>query len=185
MDSYDVALDAEFLKRLRHFVGRRVPSPADADDVLQDVLVKLLRKGGSVPAEAVRAWLFTVARHEIHDRWRTRGRTSGPVPEVPARDEEDDDTIAYLSRCMAPMLASLPPEDRDLLQRVDVLGASQAEVARSAGLPLSTVKSRVQRARARLRDVLEGCCRVERDRRGTPIDYERRAECPSPCDPAR
>lgn len=183
MDSYDLALDAEFLARLRHFVRRRVPSQTDADDVLQDVLVKLLRKGGSVPAASVRAWLFTVARNEIHDRWRARRTVDAAPTHEPSSAEEDREAIAYLSSCMRPMLASLGSEDRELLERIDVLGESQAEMARAAGLPLSTLKSRVQRARARLLDVLEGCCRVELDRRGRPIDYTRRPGRPSPCEP--
>ncbi|MGE3165465.1 MAG: sigma factor-like helix-turn-helix DNA-binding protein [Planctomycetota bacterium] len=80
------------------------------------------------------------------------------------------------------MLERLDREDRIVLQRVDMLGESQAEIARELGMSMSGLKSRVQRARQRLRAQLEDCCAVERDRSGRPVDYRRRPDRPSPCD---
>jgi RNA polymerase sigma factor (sigma-70 family) len=64
------SLAAEFLARLRAFVRRRVRSDADADDVVQDVTYKLVRQGDG--KGSVHSWLFTVARHAIIDRHRSR-----------------------------------------------------------------------------------------------------------------
>jgi RNA polymerase sigma-70 factor (ECF subfamily) len=83
---------------------------------------------------------------------------------------------------MEPMLMLLSSDDRMILQRIDMLGESQAEVARELGMSISGLKSRVQRARQRLRAQLEGCCAVERDRTGQPTDYQRRPDRPCPCD---
>jgi RNA polymerase sigma-70 factor, ECF subfamily len=163
----------EFLDRLRAFVRRRVRNDADADDVLQDVAYKLVRQGDI--RGSVHSWLFTVARHAIIDRRRARRSTASleDTPE-PSREGEEDSSGTELSRCLEPMLAGMSKEDRSLLVRVDREGESQSRVARELRVPMSTLKSRVQRARARLRKRLEECCFIELDSRGYPLDYKRR-----------
>lgn len=176
-------LSTEFLARLRAFVRRRVRTEHDADDVVQDVLTKLIAHDAAVQNESIYAWLFTTARHAIIDRARKQ-RNDEPLPgdeTIASEIAEDVSTTTELARCMEPMLASLDADDRALLQRVDMLGESQADIAREMGLSMSGLKSRVQRARGRLRNVLEECCAVERDRLGAPLDYQRRPDRQCPC----
>ncbi|HVK15165.1 MAG TPA: sigma-70 family RNA polymerase sigma factor [Gemmataceae bacterium] len=176
-------LTAEFVGRLRAFVRRRVRGDADADDVVQDVLAKLVTKGETVPAGSVHAWLFTVARRAVIDRFRT----AKPAAELPAEvaapgfGPDDRTAAADLARCLDPMMAGLRDEERDILARVDMAGESQAAIARELGVSVSAVKSRVQRARARLRATLDACCAVEHDRRGEPIEFARRDNQACPC----
>jgi RNA polymerase sigma-70 factor (ECF subfamily) len=177
-------LDEEFLARLLAFIRRRVAGDADADDILQDVLVKLVERGAQVREESVPAWLFTVARRAIVDRYRARP-SDVPLPAgaadawaAPAISAEDEVTAAReLSRCLAPFLDELAEEERALLLRVDVEGESQAEIARSLGASPSTVKSRVQRARARVLERLTRCCAIALDGRGLPQEYRRIEGC--------
>lgn len=200
----DAALTAEFLSRLRGFVQRRVRSEHDAEDIVQDVLTKLVQHDDAIDVRTVESWMFTVARRTIIDRSRRTtparfadvdsvGSIDHPVePSLdsakrpctdPVMEYGTDATVAAeLARCMEPMLEALPSEDRALLARVDMLGDSQAEVARELGMSLSGLKSRVQRARARLRALLHDCCLVERDRLGQPAEYARRPDRPCPCD---
>jgi RNA polymerase sigma-70 factor, ECF subfamily len=176
-------LTAEFLTRLRAFVRRRVGRDEDADDVVQDVLAKLVTKGEAVPDEAVHAWLFTVARRAAIDRFRTRKEFAEMSAEATAPELGPDDgtAAAELARCLDPMLARLRDEEKEILSRVDMGGESQAAIARELGVSVSAVKSRVQRARARLRAALETCCAVERDRRGELLEYTRRDNQSCPC----
>lgn len=173
--------------RLRTFVARRAPPWIDADDVVQDVLTRLLERADGVSPASIDAWALTSARNAIVDQVRRR-RPSGLEDEgsvVAADDATTDMDLADLARCMRPMLDRLGEEDRSLLERVDAGGASQADVARELGVPLSTMKSRVQRARRRLRAIMERCCEVELDARGAPIDARRRdscGECPGTSD---
>jgi RNA polymerase sigma-70 factor (ECF subfamily) len=178
----------ELLARLRRFVRSRVPTEPDAEDVAQDVLVRLLEKGAGVPPESVASWLFAVARSRIVDRWRDpRARTRVDLADVASivEADRDDEVVAYLSGCMEPMLASMSEQDRTLLRRVDAEGGSQADLVREMRVSPSTVKSRVQRARRRLRTTLERCCAVEQDRRGSPVAYRRRADRSCPCESSR
>jgi RNA polymerase sigma-70 factor, ECF subfamily len=179
------SVSAEFLARLRAFIRSRVRTEADAEDLVQDVLYKLFRQGEHAIKGSIHAWLFTVARHAIIDSHRAR-RSTAPIDSVPEPSValEARSAGSELARCLAPMLLSMAKEDRSLLIRVDGNGEAQADVARELGLPLSTVKSRVQRARARLRRRLEGCCSIELDSRGHPHDYKRRRGRSCPCDPS-
>jgi RNA polymerase sigma-70 factor (ECF subfamily) len=182
-----VPLTQEFLDRLRSFVRRRVPRDVDADDIVQEVLAKLVAKGGEVQSGSVHAWLFTVARRAIIDHFRTRRGHDQLPEEVSGEDPESCDGTAAseLALCLEPMLVSLGEADRSILSRVDMAGESQATIARELGLSPSAVKSRVQRARSRLLAVLDACCAVERDCRGAPVDYTRSPDRDCPCSPGQ
>ena len=170
--------------RLRVYVSRRV-NPGDSDDVVQSVMVKLLERRGEIDAESVRAWLFTVTRNAVAEYYRQHRPSIdldsfGDVAETDDTDPADR-TIGRLSDCLDPMLRMLPDADADLLRRVDLQGEAQTELAPALGIPLSTLKSRVQRARTKLRSAFDACCAIDLNRNGAPIDYERRAGCPPAC----
>ena len=174
----------ELGERLRVYVARRV-NPGDADDVVQSVMVKLLERRAEIDAASVRAWLFTVTRNAVAEYYRQR-RPSIDLEgfdDVPARDTDPAErTIGDLSDRLDPMLRTLPESDADLLRRVDLHGDAQTELASSHGIPLSTLKSRVQRARTKLRAAFDACCAIDLGRNGAPIGFERRTECAPACD---
>jgi RNA polymerase sigma-70 factor (ECF subfamily) len=159
--------------RLRDFVGRRVPAGVDPEDVVQDVLTRLLQHADDVPPGRVQAWALTAARNAIVDLLRKRRPGALDEGAVPAPVEDDSDALD-LARCLRPLLDLLDEDDRWILEQVDAGGRSQADLARELGVSPSTVKSRVQRARQRLRGIIERCCELELDSRGTPIDARRR-----------
>jgi RNA polymerase sigma-70 factor, ECF subfamily len=170
--------------RLRMYVSRRV-NPGDADDVVQSVMVKLLERRAEIDAHSVRAWLFTVTRNAVAEHYRQRRPaidldTFGDIPEADAADPADR-TIGDLSDCLDPMLRMLSQSDADLLRRIDLKGEAQTGLAASLGVPLSTLKSRVQRARTRLRSAFDVCCSIDLSRNGAPIGFERGAACTPAC----
>lgn len=175
----------ELGERLRVYVARRV-NPGDADDVVQSVMVKLLERRAEIDADSVRAWLFTVTRNAVAEYYRQQRPavdldTFGDLPEAPAADPADR-TIGDLSDCLAPMLRMLSPSDAEVLRRIDLAGEAQTELAAALGVPLSTLKSRVQRARTRLRAAFDACCAIDVSRSGAPIAFERSAACAPACD---
>ncbi len=162
--------------RLRGFVARRAPAGVDPEDVVQDVLARMVERASDVPPGRVQAWALTTARHAIVDLLRRRRPAPLDEAAVPAPEEDLDATD--LAGCLRPMLDLLDDDDRWILEQVDAGGRSQADLARELGVPASTVKSRVQRARQRLRALLERCCEIELDARGAPIDARRRDRGP-------
>jgi RNA polymerase sigma-70 factor (ECF subfamily) len=88
--------------------------------------------------------------------------TSGDLPNAATRE---------LAQCLLPLLNDLPPAARDALTRVDLDGQTHQQAADQLGISLSGMKSRVQRARRQLRDLLTGCCQVYLDPAGAVSDY--------------
>jgi RNA polymerase sigma-70 factor (ECF subfamily) len=181
----------EFHDRLRAFVSRRVPQSADVEDVLQEVFMRVHRGIGSIQQrDRLPAWVFQIARNAIIDHYRSGAVHAETAPEeidtpAPIADGEDLQGLAELSTCMEPMIAALPESYRDAIRSTELDGLTQGEAARRAGLGLSGMKSRVQRARRQLKTMLEECCRIELDRRGGIVDYSVRDAAKSPCGPCR
>jgi len=175
------APELEFRTRLASWIARRVRSRVDAEDVLQTVLLRLHEADAGAAPASTPAWLRSVARRAIVDLHRARARApAGLAQELePAAPEPEE--RSELAGCLAPLLAGLDPDERELLERVDVLGASQRELARELGLSESGLKSRVQRARGRLRQALLASCVVERDTQGRPSGA---ASCRGACAPS-
>jgi len=165
-------------RRVRRFIGRRVNDTHAADDIAQDVMLKLRSEVGSMPPEdRLPAWTVTVARNAIVDYYRARAvRNHADVADVePAADapEDDRDAARDLTPCLLRMVEQLPEPYREAIILADFEGLSQQEVADRVGVSLSGAKSRVQRARRQLRDMLQDCCDIERDGRGNVVDFER------------
>jgi RNA polymerase sigma-70 factor (ECF subfamily) len=164
--------------RVRRFVGSRVRDPATADDLAQDVMLKVQANLGSLPPEEkLPAWVLAVARNAVIDHYRARAiRDHADVadvePVVDADEAERQNGLRDLTPCLLRMVEQLPEPYRAAMRMADFEGLSQQEVADRAGITLSGAKSRVQRARQMLREMVEDCCRIERDGRGNAFDFE-------------
>jgi RNA polymerase sigma-70 factor (ECF subfamily) len=172
----------EVAGRLRPFVARRVDA-ADVDDVLQDVFVRMQRGlGGLRDDERFTAWLFQIARSAIAEHGRARARHplagDAAAPEPAAEPVEDDrDAARALSGCVAAFVARLPSPYREAVTLVELEGLTAREAAELAGVSVSGMKSRVQRGRARLRELFEECCEIALDARGKVTEFAARQSC--------
>jgi len=151
---------------LRRFLHARLSDHALAEDLLQDVFLKALREGARFcDLDNTRAWLFRVTRNALTDYQRTH-KWHGDLPEDLPQVVEIDEPVVYLSRCLPIALKSLNKEDRDIIEQCDLEGMEQQEYAKLKGLGLSAAKSRVQRARRRLKVELDEACNVIYDDQG-------------------
>lgn len=170
---------ARFEGELRRFVARRVPGP-DAEDVLQDALLRVhLGVGALRSAEHLAPWVYRVARSAIIDHHR-RARPTDPLGEDEAEElpeEPSEDTRELLARCVAPFLEQLPADQAEALRLTDLGGLTQSEAAARLGVPLPTLKARVQRGRRKLHGEFEACCELVRDGRGAVIEAKPRCGC--------
>ena len=164
--------------RLRRFITSRVSDPHVAEDITQDVLLKVQTQLDAVPREdKLPAWVFAVARNAVIDHYRARAISdhadiADVQPVAEAGGLEQQTAIRELAPCLLRMVEILPEPYRAAMKMADFEGLSQQEIADRAGISLSGAKSRVQRARQQLRDMLLDCCKVERDARGNVMDYE-------------
>jgi RNA polymerase sigma-70 factor (ECF subfamily) len=171
---------------LRPFVQRRVGVPADADDVLQEIFVRVQRGLADLrDDQRFGPWLFAIARTAIADHHRRAPRI---VTATLSGDEAPNENVdgglveQELAKYVAPFVAALPSPYREAITLTELEGLSQKEAASMMGVSLSAMKSRVQRGRARLRDLFDACCKIALDARGRVIACEPRADRPVHCD---
>lgn len=175
----------EMLPRLRKFVRRRIADPDRADDLVAEVLLRIHQNVASLDdQELLPNWVFRIARNAVIDEYRRAGRSreqlTSALPEQSTEQSIDQDETAAvreLSACLRPMLNGLPAEQRAAVEMVDLDGMTQADAAQRAGVSLSGMKSRVQRGRRRLAELLGQCCALTLDGRGVPMDYEPPPSC--------
>lgn len=188
------AVWSTFSDRLRAFLATRLPRPEDADDVLQDTMVRIVRHRDDVlAATSISGWVWSAARSALADSHRRAARRPetlvGEVRHQGVADgDEPDDVRAELAACVRPLLAGLHPTLAEALRLVDLDGMTQSRAATAVGISLPAMKSRVQRGRRALADRLAECCAIDVDRRGRPMavgatDCGCEAACP-PSPPA-
>ncbi|KAB2910939.1 MAG: RNA polymerase sigma factor SigZ [Kofleriaceae bacterium] len=184
----------QFAAPLRSFVAKRAPREVEADDVLQDVFVRIQEQLPKLrEADRIDAWIFQIARNVVADAFRRRTRREAlddrtaaeGAPSPPTDDDRAAETA--LAGCLAPMIAQLPEPYREAIELTEIRGMTQADAARLVGISISGMKSRVQRGREHLKGIIGEFCRVETDVRGGVIECDPlREDCgasvrPSPC----
>ncbi len=174
-----------FRTRLRCYVSKRVPAE-DVDDVVGDVLVKLVRSREALEAASnLSAWILRVAANTVTDYYRTRSSEKAKrasldheyLLSMEKEGESSDTSTREISGCLTPFIQNLPAAYAETLILTDIGGMKQSEAARQLNVSLSAVKSRVQRGRAKLKQALLRCCELELDRRGGIINYRPRGSC--------
>jgi len=165
--------------RLCSFIRARVPDEDTAEDILQDVFVRIHAKAGTLrDMDKLESWVYQITRNAIIDYYRSRR----PVVELPEtlgerEDAYEDDLTTELATDVRELIEALPKPYRQALVLTYYEGLSQKELAKRLGISYSGAKSRVQRARQKVKDMLVTCCHFEFDRRGTIIDYYEHCCC--------
>jgi RNA polymerase sigma-70 factor (ECF subfamily) len=171
----------EFSNGLRQFILKRVPDESQAEDVLQDVFLKIHTRINTLrDQERLPAWVYQIARNTVYDFYRAQ-KVNLPLPLIPVMPHSpeyvSEDVVAELAPCVKEMVESLPTDYRDALILTEYEGLTQKELSEKLGLSFSGAKSRVQRARGKIRQMLLDCCHFEFDHAGRIIDYQPRCAC--------
>jgi len=163
-----------FSARLRAFIRSRVEDDDSAEDILQEVFLRIHTHLVAVQdVNRLESWLYQVCRNAIIDHYRRR-RAHVELAETLPDDfdlPEGPDAAEEIAASLGEVLAALPEPYRQALTLTDLEGLSQQELAVRLGISLSGAKSRVQRGRQKIRDALLTCCHFEFDRYGRVIDY--------------
>lgn len=168
MNQLDITnLWQNLVQPIRRFLQARLADQAAVEDLLQDIFLAAYLKSEQLQdSERSEAWLWQIARRKLIDHYRVRRETS-PLDEMQAAENNlQPPILAGFDACVRQMLDRLPSQDRWVLQRTAFEGISQQALSSELGLSFSGTKSRVQRARQKLRILFEQCCVVERDPAG-------------------
>ena len=159
MRAQDEAEIIACIPSLRRYARGLVSDREHADDLVQDTLERAWSRFSMWQRRGeIRAWMFGIMHNHFIDRLRAqRSRpedsAGDDLPDVSQRPLQTD---ALELRDLDRLLQRLPPEQREVLLLVGVEELSYQEVASVLGLPIGTVMSRLSRARARLREEMQG-----------------------------
>lgn len=154
--------EVDVLLRVATSMTRRT---VDAEDLVQETLLRAYRAIDRFDGAHPRAWLLTIMRNTEVNRHRRRRPsllhdpelTLGQLAAVPGAGNEDPEAVVVgetFDTVVAEAFAALPVRHRQVVQLVDLDGLTYQEAAEFLGVPVGTVMSRLHRARARMRDRL-------------------------------
>ena len=149
------------------FLAARVGSEAEAEDILQNVLLKALQRAGELQDDAkLTAWFYQLLRNAVVDYYRARGSTRRRHDALGEMVRALGDDIAsapqgwesQLCGCLAGVVDTLPPTHAELLRRVDLAGESVQDAATALKMTANNASVTLHRARKDLRTRLETFC---------------------------
>jgi RNA polymerase sigma-70 factor (ECF subfamily) len=158
------------------FIRKRVNDKDAAEDILQDVFVRIYSRIDTLENRSkLESWLYQITRNSIIDFYRSR-KPMKELPEWLAQPQasREETNRRELSSCLSPMIQQLPEKYRHAVQLSEIERKTQSEIAEKENISLSGAKSRVQRGRALLKTMLHDCCKVEINTMKQIVDYDKK-----------
>lgn len=160
------------------FIRQQIKDQSIADDLLQEVFLKTMESCiSSNDIRNIKSWIFQVTRNTIADYFRKQNKQFHEEDYINLNHLNSPDFQQILSDDVSDMISLLPKEYGIPLQWSDIDGIPQKEIADKLQISLPGAKSRVQRARKKLRELFFECCDVEFDAQGNIISCEIKDHC--------
>ncbi|MBB6460293.1 RNA polymerase sigma factor SigZ [Flammeovirga kamogawensis] len=169
----------QFKDELLGFIKSKVNDAALAEDILQEIFIKIHQKKNSLTNnQKLQSWVYQITRNAIIDHYRKKKNSNTDINalDLPQETEEDSASFVACTECVKPFILELPEIYKDVLLKVTYTKMSQKEYAENIGITYPTVKARIQRGREKLKTSFENCCKI--------IDgefIERKISCSSGC----
>ena len=157
--------------KLKAFILSRVHNETTADDILQEVFLKVHSKIDTLNDDTkIQSWIYQITRNAIIDHFRSIKKDIQKLPSLIENEEEsNDEFMEETLQDMARMMDDLPQKYCEALCLTELGAMSQKAYAENAGISYSGAKARVQRAKKMLKDMLMKCCHYQFDKYGTVI----------------
>jgi RNA polymerase sigma-70 factor (ECF subfamily) len=157
----------DFHHNLSGFVTASVPDKSEAQDIVQNIFLKLAQKPVHMDNDTnLRPYLFKVAKNAIIDHYRSSNKKLSTASSGVWETNQIESEYHLADCCLRPMIESLPDIYSQALILSDIEGIPQKELAKRLNLSYSGTKSRVQRAREMLRKAILDCCNYQFDKYG-------------------
>jgi RNA polymerase sigma-70 factor (ECF subfamily) len=174
-----------FNKDLYKFIFSRVKDNDAAKDILQDSFIKIQKNISSLKDEkSLKFWIYKITYNSIMDYFRSRSYDRNDFKDnynydYDINDENykldktnSDNKTSELAECIVPFINKLPDIYKEALTLTEFKNYSQLELAEHLGISYSGAKSRVQKAKVKLKELFEECCYISSDSYGNIIDYK-------------
>ena len=167
----------EYKSSLFGYIKKRVSDEDDAKDILQDVLLKSYQycsKGKTVLY--LKSWLYKITQNAIVDYHKKTNKTIAISFEV-VEENSEKSILGEASDYIKALLKLLPDEYAKPLYMSDIEGLDQKTIAANLKLTLTNTKSRIQRARVKLKERFLECCVVSFGESGEMVSFDIKPEC--------
>lgn len=184
MDTKFTTLWGEFSTPLKKFIGKRVANEHDTDDILQEVFARIYKNINTLKEEKkIHAWVYRITRNVIVDFYREKKSTvlTELTEDLIAEMDEDLSVNEEVSACVKAMINHLPEKYKEAIILTEYHNLTQKELSTRLGLSVSGAKSRVQRGREMIKNMILDCCTLEFDKNGSIIDYKYKSKGCNSC----
>ncbi|MCL4253604.1 MAG: RNA polymerase sigma factor SigZ [Anaerolineae bacterium] len=169
-----------YREQLYQFIMKRVGDSFVAEDITQDVLLRVYTHLDSLSShEKFLPWLYRIARNAIADYYR-RSHHESELPETLASAiaiEDEESAYTQLAPCLLALIQRLPSPYRMAIHYSELENLSQKGLAEKIGISLPGAKSRVQRGRKILKELLFQCCQIQLSMTGKLMDFQPNLNC--------
>jgi len=162
----------EFHKELRAFVVSKVGNTNDADDILQNAFIKIMKNIDKVnQAKNLRQYLYAIVRNTTIDHFRNKKEITAELEDQTEFSIQETDSLntTIADCCIKPFIKKLPDKYQEALLATEFQNVSQKELAEQLNISYSGAKSRVQRGREKLKELLVKCCALKSDSYGNLV----------------
>lgn len=166
-----------FHQELFNFINKRVKDKDAANDILQDVFIKIHLKLNTLSdKDKLTSWVYQITRNSVLDYFKKQKPQTSLTESLWEKEEEKSYNTEMIN-CLNPMITQLPQDFKEAIMETELGNLSQKEYAQKLGISYSGAKSRVQRARQQLHKLFNECCKVESDKYGNIIEHECQNNC--------
>ncbi|NMH89597.1 RNA polymerase sigma factor SigZ [Flavivirga algicola] len=159
----------DFHKELKNFILKKVKDENITNDILQDVFIKIIDNSDKIEkAKNIQNYIYAIARNTTNDHFRRAAKKTDFENEFLTFNEEEslslNSTIANC--CIRPFVKQLPDKYQEALTKTEFENVSQKELAAHLNISYSGAKSRVQRGKEKLKELILTCCNFPSDTYG-------------------
>lgn len=168
----------QFNQQLLGFIQTKVNDKETAKDILQDVFVKIYQNINQLKSQnKLTSWVYQITRNTIIDYYRSKKLNVDHLNMAEDIAAEESETFYDFSNCIKPFIEDLSTSDRDILMQTTFGNTSQKVYAAEHNMSYSAAKSKVQRARTKLKNSFMACCEVQADAYGNIISANEDCDC--------
>lgn len=165
----------EYHKQLLGFISSKVSDKQMAKDILHEVFIKIHTKMHTLDdITKLKSWVYQITRNTIIDFYRTN-KSIKEIPDWIDKPFEIDSTEYIeeeLSLCLGFLIEKLPSKYKQAIQLSEIHNKTQQELANQENISLSGAKSRVQRGRKILKEMLLECCQLEINKHNRIVEVQ-------------
>jgi len=173
---------AQLYQPLFLYVKKRINKVEDAEDITQEVFMKL-SKSSNGKIKNIKNWVYATAKNTIIDFYRKKKILTNEVEDekLGVYFEEETDNEIELSNCIRFYINKLPYEYKEIMILSEIKEIPQKEIAEKLNVNYTTLRSKIQRGRKKLKKLFTDCCTVIQGGKGSIIDIDQKRNCCSSC----